>query len=230
MRKTGGTAYPTSRDFCGQPVRLNLRLLLNYVVAEDESYFSHGSGLVLEVATFAEGIARRDAARVNPSKVSANKEASVLKGGRQSDRRARAARTEHQIDHIWIFGASRARDIFPAPCEREAVFEGATQQQRTAVWSTRPSRLGKEEDSERHSTPEAQRYVKTKWPAFRPFPQRVPVSLLRTDNRCGYRSVDIWVRPGHLRVSCAIGERKFANIPVRLRTPGPTLHAGDARA
>ena len=67
------------------PVRLELRFLLNYVVAKHESYFSHGSGLVCIHAIGAEDVARRVVDRMNPRKVSANEETSVLKSGRHSD-------------------------------------------------------------------------------------------------------------------------------------------------
>src|SRR3981081_3373285 len=93
-------------------LRLKLRLLLNYIVAKHKSDFSHGSGLVLEVAALTEGGSRRDVRRVNPGKISAKEEASVLKGGRHGDRRASAARTEHQIDHIRILAVPRTGDIF----------------------------------------------------------------------------------------------------------------------
>src|SRR5947208_15736533 len=50
------------------PVRLELRFLLNYVVAKHESYFSHGSGLVCIHAIGAEDVARRVVDRMNPRK------------------------------------------------------------------------------------------------------------------------------------------------------------------
>ena len=105
-------------------MRINLRLfLLNYIIAKHESYFSHGSRLVFVHARGAEAVARRVADRMNPRKVSPKEEASVLKGGRHSDRRTPAAWTEDQIDDIRIFGATRARDIFPAHRERETVLK-----------------------------------------------------------------------------------------------------------
>src|SRR5260370_20319985 len=102
-----------------------LRLLLHDVVAKDESDFSHGPGLVFVEARGTEAGARRVVAGMNPGKVSADEEASVLKCGCQSNRRARTAWTEYQVDRV-LFIASRAGDIFPAHREREPVFEGAT--------------------------------------------------------------------------------------------------------
>src|SRR5579872_4243527 len=90
-----------------------LRLLFGDVVAKDESDFSHGAGLVLVEAGGAEAAARGVVAGMNPGKVAANEETAVLEGRGQSDRRARAARTEHQIHRV-VFIASRAGDIFPA--------------------------------------------------------------------------------------------------------------------
>src|ERR1017187_322184 len=113
-------------------MRPNLRFLRDYIVAKNESYFSHGSRLVWVHACGTEGETRREAARPNKRKVSANEEASVLKGGRQSGRPGRAARSVHQV-HSLISDAPRARDIFPASCEREAVFEGVTHQECTAL-------------------------------------------------------------------------------------------------
>ena len=110
---------------------LNLRGLLSYIVAKYKSYFSHGSRLVLVHARGTEDGTRRIAARMNPRKVSAKEEASVLKGGRQSDRRARAARTEHQIDSL-LRRLPRTRDIFPAYGERKPVFESVIHRDRSA--------------------------------------------------------------------------------------------------
>jgi hypothetical protein len=89
---------------------------LNYIVAKDESYFSHGSGLVLVCTLIAEDVTRRVAGGMNPRKVSAQEEASVLKGRGQSEASARAARTEHQIEGL-LCGAPRSRNIFPTPWE-----------------------------------------------------------------------------------------------------------------
>ena len=68
--------------------RAHLRLLLplDYIVAKHKSYFTHGPKLAVIHAGGAERVTRRDAACTNPTKVSAKEEASILKGGRQSDR------------------------------------------------------------------------------------------------------------------------------------------------
>src|SRR4051794_20438911 len=84
-------------------------------------------GLVCIRARRTEAKTRRVVDCVNPGKVSANKEASVLNGRRHCERSARAARPENQVDSL-LSGASRTRDIFPAPGERYAVCEGMTQQ------------------------------------------------------------------------------------------------------
>src|SRR5690242_14139614 len=110
-------------------MRLKLReFLFHYIIAKQESYFRHGSRLVLVHACGTECVPRRDIACMNPRKIAANEEASVLKGGRQSHRRARATGTEHEVDHIWILGAPRTRDVFPAPRQREPAAERVTQQ------------------------------------------------------------------------------------------------------
>lgn len=106
--------------------------LLNYIVPKDESNFGHRSGLVLVHARGTEGVSRREAVRTNPRKVSSNEEAPSLEGGRQSYRRTRAARTEYQVDSV-LSRAPCARDVLPAPGEREAATERATQQYRTTV-------------------------------------------------------------------------------------------------
>src|SRR5450432_367435 len=90
------------------------RLLLNHIVAKDESEFRHRPGLTLEVATLAEGQTRRYVAHVNIGKVATEVKASVLEGGSHRDRRALAASTVHQVHHSRIRPAPRAADIFPA--------------------------------------------------------------------------------------------------------------------
>src|SRR5690349_16290788 len=85
----------------------DLRFLLGHVVAEYESEFSHGPELILVQAFGTEHGARRVAAGMNVSDVPTEKQTSVLEGRRHSERRARTARTEHQIDDIRIFGAAR---------------------------------------------------------------------------------------------------------------------------
>ncbi len=67
---------------------IKLLFLLNYIVAEHESYFSHGSGLVLIHAIVTKDVTRRGVAGMHPGKVAAKEEAAVLKGRSQSDRRA----------------------------------------------------------------------------------------------------------------------------------------------
>src|SRR5208282_4424726 len=122
MRSLSGSTLPAA-----PPAHASLVFLLDYIVAKHKSYFTHGPNLVVIQARGAEGVTGREAARMNIGNVSANEEPSKLEGGRHRDRSARAARTEHQIDRF-LSGASRAGDVFPAPREREAMFEGVTQQ------------------------------------------------------------------------------------------------------
>ena len=126
MRSLSGSTLPAA-----PPAHASLLFLLDYIVAKHKSYFTHGPNLVVIQARGAEGVTGREAARMNIGNVSANEEPSKLEGGRHSDRSARAARAEHQIDRF-LSGASRAGDVFPAPREREAMFEGATNQYRSA--------------------------------------------------------------------------------------------------
>src|ERR1035441_5611205 len=69
---------------------------------------------------------------MNIGKVSANEEASMLISRCDRDRRARATRTEHQIDSL-IGDAARAGDVLKTERKREAVLERTTHQYRTAV-------------------------------------------------------------------------------------------------
>ena len=64
---------------------LILRFLLHYVVAKDEADFADGPDLVIVQAQGTEDVALRVAAGVNPGNVSANEEASGLKGRRHSE-------------------------------------------------------------------------------------------------------------------------------------------------
>jgi hypothetical protein len=63
----------------------NLLFLSKYVLAKDESDFANGAELVRVVARGTEDETRRIAIRLNIRKVSANEEASLLKGGGRSD-------------------------------------------------------------------------------------------------------------------------------------------------
>src|SRR5664279_3499174 len=105
---------------------------LPYIVAKDETKFSHGPGLVLESAVAAERAARSYAARMNIGKFAADEEATVLIGGRHGHRRAGAARAVHQIDRL-IGGRTRAFDVLKAGGEREAVFESPAHQDRGRI-------------------------------------------------------------------------------------------------
>ena len=81
--RIGGPITPA--DALVPPLRLCLRFLLNYVVAEYESDFSHGPGLVLVRARGTEDVTRRNVAGMNPGKIPAKEEAPVLKSGRYGD-------------------------------------------------------------------------------------------------------------------------------------------------
>src|SRR5579864_5858917 len=111
-------------------MRLNLRLLLDYIVSKNESNFGHGPGLTFERAALAEGITRRDIAHVNVGEVSAEEEAAILKGGRHCNRRPLTARTIHQIDGT-LSQRPRAANILPAHGQRKTVFERVIHQDRT---------------------------------------------------------------------------------------------------
>src|ERR1019366_1934467 len=69
-RDTGVVVRQLFREGHNPTDTLNLRFLRNYIVAKNESYFSHGSGLVLVPARGTEGVTRRVAARPNKRKVS----------------------------------------------------------------------------------------------------------------------------------------------------------------
>src|ERR1035437_4088135 len=86
---------------------------LHYIVAKHEAYFADDPDLVVVHAQGTEDGTRREAARVNPPNVAANEEASMLKGRRRGERRARAAGTVEQIDRV-LSGGSRTRNVFPA--------------------------------------------------------------------------------------------------------------------
>src|ERR1039457_4985228 len=105
---------------------------LPYMVAKDETKFSHGPGLVLESAVAAERAARSYAARVNIGKFAADEEAAALIGGRHGDRRAGAARAVHQIDRL-IGGRTRGFNVLKAGGEREALFQAPTHQHRGRI-------------------------------------------------------------------------------------------------
>src|ERR1035437_3028676 len=105
---------------------------LHYVVAKHDAYFTDDPERVVVHAQGTEDGTRREAARVNPRNVAASEEASGLKSRRHGKRRHIAAGTVQQIDRV-LSGGSRTRNVFPAHGEREAVFEGMTQQYLTAV-------------------------------------------------------------------------------------------------
>jgi len=74
------------------PIRPGLRFFLGRdIVAKHESIFTHGSKLTIVLAQRTEGVTRRGAADVDPGQVSAEEEATVLEGGRGSDRQAGTA-------------------------------------------------------------------------------------------------------------------------------------------
>src|SRR5262245_15215671 len=101
-------------------------------VSKNKSYFAHGPWLVVIHACGSEDKTRRRVNRVHPRKVSTKEESFVLEGGCQSERRARAAWTENQVDCL-VVGAPRAGDVFPARHKRETVFEGVIYQERATL-------------------------------------------------------------------------------------------------
>src|SRR5215475_1597931 len=88
-----------------------LWLLLRNVVAEDKSYFGHGARLVCVHTVRAKSETGRGVDCVDPRKVAANEETAVLKGRCKGERRARATRSEYQVDRI-LRSASGTSDIF----------------------------------------------------------------------------------------------------------------------
>src|SRR5262249_679913 len=82
-------------------------------VSKNKSYFANGPWLVVIHACGSEGKTRRRINRVHPREISTKEESLVLEGGCQSERRARAAWTENQVDCL-VVGAPRAGDVFPA--------------------------------------------------------------------------------------------------------------------
>src|SRR4029077_21074918 len=113
------------------PEGLNLRSLLDNIVAKDETKFSHGAGLVWVCTVETKGVTWREIACTNIGQVSANEETAPLIGRRDRERCRGTAWAVQQIDES-VCGTPRARDISPANREREAVFEGVTRQHRPA--------------------------------------------------------------------------------------------------
>src|SRR2546422_11679070 len=101
-----------------KPLTLPLKLLFlpNYIAAKYESDFADGAELVGIVTRGTEDVTWRVAARMSPGKFTAKEESPVLKGGRHGNRRARPARTEHQVDSP-LRKRARAGDIVPCPCK-----------------------------------------------------------------------------------------------------------------
>src|SRR5215510_11274526 len=83
-------------------------------VSKNKSYFANGPWLVVIHACGSEDKTWRRVNRVHPRKISTKEESFVLEGGCHSERRARAAWTENQVDCL-VVGAPRAGDVFPAP-------------------------------------------------------------------------------------------------------------------
>src|SRR5262249_53760863 len=82
-------------------------------VSKNKSYFANGPWLVVIHACGSENKTRRRVNRVDPRKIPAKEESFVLEGRCQSERRARAAWTENQVDCL-VVGAPGACDVFPA--------------------------------------------------------------------------------------------------------------------
>src|SRR4029077_14256556 len=88
-----------------------------------------GTWLVWVCAVETKGVTWREIACTNIGQVSANEETAPLIGRRDRERCRGTAWAVQQIDGS-VCGTPRARDIFPANREREAVFEGVTRQHR----------------------------------------------------------------------------------------------------
>src|SRR5215831_9653477 len=101
-------------------------------VSKHESYFADGPWLVVVHPCGSEDKTWRRVDGVHPRKISTKEESFVLEGGCQSERRARAAWTENQVDCL-VVGAPRAGDVFPASHQRETVFEGVIYQERATL-------------------------------------------------------------------------------------------------
>src|SRR5262249_43070267 len=99
--KSGSRGSRLKARIVPNPLTLPLELLLpKYIVAKYESDFPDGAKLVGIVTSGTEDVTWRVAARMSPGKFAAKKESPVLKGRRHGNRRARAARTEHQVDSL----------------------------------------------------------------------------------------------------------------------------------
>src|SRR5262245_18153437 len=84
-----------------KPLTLPLDIRLRkYIVAKYESDMRDRASLVGIVTRGTEDVTWRVAARMSPGKFAAKEESPVLKGRRNGNRRARAARTEHQVDSL----------------------------------------------------------------------------------------------------------------------------------